>query len=64
MTATWAGAGLSLLPDVLPDLTLEPDRAATTCQVYAGTLVVPCPNRATDTVEHGRQSRPVCRAHR
>lgn len=62
MTATWAGPGLSLLPALLPDLL--PDQPATTCQVYAGTLVVPCPNLATDVVEHGRQSRPVCRGHR
>jgi hypothetical protein len=58
MTATWAGPGLSLLPD------LTAERTVATCQVYAGTLVVPCPNPATDVVEHGRQSRPVCRAHR
>lgn len=57
MTATWPGPGLVLLPD-------RPDQPVTTCQVYAGTLVVPCPNAATDIVEHGRQSRPVCRAHR
>jgi hypothetical protein len=36
---------------------------ARTCQAFAGTLLVPCPNVASETtLVHGEQ-REVCRAH-
>lgn len=38
--------------------------SALTCQVNTGTLVVPCPNRATDETVVAAHPRRVCRAHR
>jgi hypothetical protein len=34
-----------------------------TCQVYAGSLLAPCPNPATATVVRRGAERPVCPAH-
>ncbi|HWG93323.1 MAG TPA: hypothetical protein VNU66_03740 [Mycobacteriales bacterium] len=35
----------------------------TTCQVYAGTLLAPCPNPATRRVVRAAGERRVCPAH-
>jgi hypothetical protein len=34
-----------------------------TCQAFAGSLVAPCPNTATDTTVVRGQRRSVCPAH-
>lgn len=37
--------------------------ATTTCQAWAGSLLAPCPNRATVTVVRRGAEREVCPAH-
>lgn len=46
-----------------PDVTDLPGQART-CQVYAATLLAPCPNLATTTRPGPVGALPVCPAHR
>jgi hypothetical protein len=41
----------------------ETATSTSTCQAFAGSLLVPCPNAATETTVLRGQQREVCPAH-